>query len=351
MADAALSLPPFDGTFLEEPLEGEPRAEPADAEPDPRVEAVTEAVAGGDYATAARSAEALLREGLHDTRLVGPYLFGSFHELGLRSMPVLFRSLLQVLSVSRNAFGPVAKRDIFLESGLRWLLRSLNKHIAHHEKKQDATWKRWCEADNREPILEALPLTGSILTALSSALPKNGCEEPFRNLSQWLRRHLETLPEPAPPPAPSAPPTEAPAAARPEPRSDEATPVKPEAAPRATAPAAPTPPVPGVPMSPPLALLIRKLEAFDLLVQQGALPKAGVVAADVMATVERFDPRVYLPSLFTRFFAGLTSHANSLEPYLHESESLPMRALEQLYRVDLDAFLALSPGESPEEED
>ncbi|QSQ16450.1 type VI secretion system protein IglI family protein [Myxococcus landrumensis] len=350
MADAALSVPPYDGTYLEEPLEGTPPEASSDGEPDPRVEAVTEAVAGGDYATAARSAEALLREGMHDTRLVGPYLFGSFQEQGLFAMPGLFRSLLQVLTVSRDAFGPVAKRDIFLESGLRWLLRSVIKHIAHHEKKQDATWKRWCEADNREPIEEALPLAEPLLATLPGALPKNGCEEPFRNLAHWLRRHLETLPAPAPP-APVAPPTAAPTAARPEPKPDEVPAAKPEAAPRATMTAAPTPSVPGVPVSAPLALLIRKLEAFDRLVQEGAMPKAGVVAADVMATVERFDPRVYLPSLFTRFFAGLTSHAHSLEPYLHESESLPMRALEQLYRVDLDAFLALPSGEPSGEED
>ncbi|NVJ23148.1 MULTISPECIES: type VI secretion system protein IglI family protein [Myxococcus] len=340
MADAALNLPPFDGTFLEKPLEGEPPLPATAEEPDTRVEAVTEAVASGDYATAARGAEVLLREGQRDTRLVGAYLFGAFQEQGLLAMPGLFRSILLVLTTSRAAFGPEAKRDIFLESGLRWLLRSMNKHLAHNEKKQDATWRRWCEADNRAPIEEALLLSEPILTALPS-LPKNGCEEPMRNLGLWLRRHLDVLPPPAPPALALAPEPVAETA----PARDNAPAHKP--APRAE-PAAPVGPV--VPVSPPLALLLRKLEAFDALLAQGEMTKAGVIAADVLATVERFDPRVYLPSLFTRFYAGLSGHARGLEPFLQEADSLPMRALEQLYRVDLDAFLGQPPLNSGEED-
>ncbi|MCP3060890.1 hypothetical protein LXT21_19065 [Myxococcus sp. K38C18041901] len=348
MADAALSLPPFDGTLLEKLLEGAPPAPTPDGEPDARVEAVTEAVAGGEYAQAARGAETLLREGQRDTRLVGVYLFGGFQERGLLAMPGMFRSIHHLLTDSLPAFGPEAKRDIFLESGLRWLLRSINKHLAHHEKKQDATWRRWCEADIRAPLEEALSLGEPILAAIPVTLPKNGCEEPFRNLTHWLRRHLEALPQPAPvalvpPPAPEP----VAAAAQPAPTP---TPVA-AAQPVVSPPPAPAPPpAPGVPISPQLALLIRKLEAFTLLLDKGELPKAGVVASDVMATVERFDPRVFLPSLFTSFFAGLSSHAHHLEPFLQEADSLPMRALEQLYRVDLDAFIAQQPPGGREED-
>lgn len=342
MADPAQSLPPFDGTFLEHALVGEPPPASPDDEPNPRVEAVTEAVASGDYAVAARAAEALLREGQRDTRLVGAYLFGAFQERGLHAMPGMFGSIHRMLTTSRAAFGPEGKRDIFLESGLRWLLKTINKHLAHHEKKQDDTWRRWCEADVRAPLEEALLLSEPILTEIPTALPKNGCEEPFRNLGLWLKRHIAALP--TPPPLALAPQPGPAAAMSPPPPPEDAPRPKLEAVPRAQA----VEPTPGLPISPPLALLLRKLAAFDVLLQQGELSKAGVVAADVMATVERFDPRVFLPTLFSRFFSGLSTHARELEPYLHEADSLPMRALEQLYRVDLDAFIAqptLTPGE------
>ncbi|MCK8496528.1 type VI secretion system protein IglI family protein [Myxococcus fulvus] len=349
MADAALTLAPFDGTLLEKPLEGAPPAPAPDGEPDARVEAVTEAVAGGEYAQAARGAEALLREGQRDTRLVGIYLFGGFQERGLLAMPGMFHSIHHLLTDSLPAFGPEPKRDIFLESGLRWLLRSINKHLAHHEKKQDATWRRWCEADIRAPLEEALALGDSILTAIPATLPKNGCEEPFRNLTHWLRRHMEALPPPAPV-ALVPPPALEPVAVAAQPVAVEPPVAPTQPAPVVAQPVVAPPPAPGVPISPQLALLIRKLEAFTLLLEKGELPKAGVVASDVMATVERFDPRVFLPSLFTSFFAGLSGHAHQLEPFLQEADSLSMRALEQLYRVDLDAFIAQQPPGGAEED-
>ncbi|RKH56480.1 hypothetical protein D7V93_20220 [Corallococcus llansteffanensis] len=96
---------------------------------------------------------------------------------------------------------------------------------------------------------------------------------------------------------------------------------------------------PTVPMSPALAQLVRKLSAFEALVEREDFVKASVIAVDVLATVERFDPRVYLPMLFSGFFNGLSQHADAIEPLLHGTESLGFRALDQLYRVDLDAFL------------
>jgi hypothetical protein len=107
---------------------------------------------------------------------------------------------------------------------------------------------------------------------------------------------------------------------------------------------------PTVPVSPALAELIRKLAAFDALIQREDFTRASVVAADVLGVVERFDPRVYLPSLFSRFFAGLSRHAEQVEPMLQGTESLSFRAMDQLYRVDLQTFLAQStePDEAEE---
>lgn len=400
MADAAPILVPFDGTLLERPLEGPPPPASDGDAPDARVEALTEAVARGDYAGAARTAEALLREGVHDARLVGPYLFGSFQERGLLAMASVFRSVHQVLTASHAALGPVDKRDVFLDSGLRWLLRSLNKHLAHQEKKKDATWQRWCEPECRAPLEEALTLSEPILTALSTALPRQGCEEPFRNLALWLHRHVQALPAPAPTaevraiasaPAAASASTSVPAnvlpLSAPVPAvgtstafADSAntgtptafTPPTNAGAPETTAtgvPAASVPatgasakyahatgtppasePQPGLPISPAMAVLLRKLAAFNALLDSGDAAKAGIIASDVLSTVERFDPRVYLPALFSRFFSGLSTHAHELEPFLHGEDSLPQRALEQLYRVDLDAFLAQPVSHDGEED-
>jgi hypothetical protein len=101
---------------------------------------------------------------------------------------------------------------------------------------------------------------------------------------------------------------------------------------------------PMIPVSPALADLMRKLAAFDTLIERQDFRRASVVAADVLALLERFDPRVYLPLIFSRFFAGLSTHAEQVEPLLHTTDSLGFRALDQLYRVDLDTFLAQEAG-------
>jgi hypothetical protein len=155
-----------------------------------------------------------------------------------------------------------------------------------------------------------------------------------------LQEHLSAVPAEAPPengtqlaavPDSEEEPDEEFEAEEPEPRPRPATA-------RSRAPVSSQ--APGLPISPAMELLLRKLHAFDSLVTQQDFLKAGIVAADVLGTIERFDPRVYLPTIFARFFSGLSSHAETLEPMLHNTESLAFRSLDQLYRVDLDAFLA-----------
>ena len=99
-----------------------------------------------------------------------------------------------------------------------------------------------------------------------------------------------------------------------------------------------------LPVSPALELLMRKLQGFDALIDNGDMLKASVVASEVLATIERFDPRIDLPTLFASFFTRLSTHAQELESLMRDTESLPFRALHQLYQVDLNAFLASEPS-------
>jgi hypothetical protein len=341
MAEAALVLGPLDISLLEAPLSGPPPESSEEEGPDPRLEAVAEHVAKGTYREGAHAAAALLREGRRDMRLVAPYLFGAFHEQDLKAMPVIFRSIAAVLTGSWEAFGPPAKRAVFADNGLRWLLKAMSKHMAHHEKLKDERWKRWCEPDNRAPLEEAIALSNPILAALATTLPKNGCAEPFRALVASLQAHVKALPtQPRPvesAPAAASQPDEEPQEDE-EPREEEEAPQPEPVAAARVSPAAKSA-APGLPISPAMALLLQKLAAFDALIEREDFLKAGVVAADVLATVERFDPRVYLPAIFARFYTGLSQHAEIIEPLLHNTDSLTFRSLDQLFRVDLGTFL------------
>ena len=342
MGEAALSFPPLKGQLLTQPLAGEPQDLDS---ADERLERVTGLVSKSAYGDAARVAEELLAGGLYDVRLVGPYLMGLFLEGGMQAMPSIFHSLSQTLMGNWQSFGPRERKDVYADGGLRWLFKVLNKHIEHHERLKNDTWQRWSAASNREPLEQALTLSEEIFSSFGRVMPRNGCEAPFRRLTQWLEGHLQTLPTP-PPAAPEAVPEE-PASEQSE-LEEASAPVSRPAV--VEAPRAAAPPGPVVPVSPALAQLIRKLSAFDTLMEKQDFRRAGVVAADVLHLMEHFDPRVYLPSLFSRFFAGLSTHAEDVEPLLHNTETLSFRALDQLYRVDLEAFLAQSAKERGEGE-
>ncbi|MBE4749512.1 hypothetical protein G4177_15210 [Corallococcus sp. ZKHCc1 1396] len=346
MGDAALAIEAVDFSLLDAPFTGTPVPIDEAEGPDPRMEAITGLVAKGSYAEAARAAEALLRGGVRDVRLLGPYLFGHFVSDGMKALPVLFRSLSLSLTENWDHFGPAGKKPIFLDTGLRWLLKMMSKTLEHHTRLKDAQWQAWNAAGNREPMEEALRM-GDPLIATLSALPKNASADAFRTLLGNLRSHAQGVPYLPPPEDPQA---QALALAPDEDDDDEdAGDDEEEARPTRARRAAAAPDAdagPTVPMSPALAQLVRKLSAFEALVAREDFVKASVIAVDVLATVERFDPRVYLPMLFSGFFNGLSQHADAIEPMLHGTESLGFRALDQLYRVDLDAFL-VAPQRQP----
>lgn len=331
MGEPALAQAPLDKHLLDKPLTGEPQEVDSS---DERLEKITGLVSRSAYAEAAQEAERQLRGGLLDVRLVGPYLFGLFLDGGLEALPDIFLSLSKTLMGNWQVLGPRERKDVFADGSLRWLFKVINKHIEHHERLKNETWLRWSAASNREPLEQALSLGEEIFSSFGRVMPKNGCEAPFRRLTQWMEGHLRTLPEPE---SPASAEPESPAAAEPEAL---------EVAPRPPVAEAPrTPAAPGVPISPALATLMRRLAAFDTLLARQDYRRAGVVAADLLNVVEHFDPRVYLPSLFSRFYAGLSQHAEEVEQLLQQgSESLSFRAMDQLYRVDLEAFLAQDAG-------
>ncbi|NNB89091.1 hypothetical protein HJC10_22275 [Corallococcus exiguus] len=310
--------------------------------PDPRLEAITGFVAKSEYADAARAAAGLLRQGVRDVRVVGPYLFGHFVAEGMKALPVLFRSLKRTLTENWDFFGPMEKKLVFADTGLRWLLKMMGKHLEHHSRLKDAQWQAWTAPGNREPIEEALTLGDPLIAALA-ILQKPACMDAMRSLLGALRSHAQGVPFLPPPeePQPEAPEPELAAAPDEEEEDDEGEEeeeVRPARRKKAVRQVEQDS-GPSVPMSPALALLVRKLSAFEALVEKEDYSKASVIAVDVLATVERFDPRVFLPQLFSGFFNGLAQHAEAIEPMLHNTETLSFRAMDQLYRVDLDAFL------------
>lgn len=338
-----------------------------------RVDRVTALMARSAYDEAARASEALLTEGLRDVRLVTPCLFGAFLEHGPRALPGIFFALYRVLTRGWEQLGPSDKKPVVADSGLLWLFKSLHKHLEFHGRAQDDAWRKWCESCGASEIQEALQRASELFEALEQRLPKGGGASRLLQLTGWLTENRELFSEnPARPARAQAeePPRaaaiserreEAPSDAPEKDAEDEESEEHEEATEEQTLKAAedseeevlfepvavPQPrllPQPGLEPSPALGQLLHKLTAFDQLVERQDFSRASMIATDVLNVIDHFDPLVYLPSLFTRFLSGLSAHAGSLEPRMQGPRSLGERALERLYRTDLQAFLNSSSG-------
>jgi len=99
-----------------------------------------------------------------------------------------------------------------------------------------------------------------------------------------------------------------------------------------------------IPENEPFRQLRRKLAAFQKLVTSGDHERAAIVAQDLLHTLDHFDPRLYLPTMFRKFFRVLSLVGNDLTPHMTERTDLSYKAMLQLYQVDLDYFVRGSVG-------
>jgi hypothetical protein len=270
----------------------------------------------------------LLADGVTDIRVIAYFLFGVFLEQGPACLTIVLPLLRTAVGERWHALRPLARKEVQVEAALSWLFRSIVGRIDFHEVRRDDTFSAWNKTVGR-PTLEA---SASLRDSLSSSFGDRPARwaGPLSELEARVRSHFNRplAPPPEEPAAPPDPP--APPVASPQPVS---TP-EPTAVPHAP------PPALAADASPAFALFLRKLEAFQRLTAQNDFLKAAVVAEDLRRAIESFDPRVHFPKLMSPYYRALHANADAIAPHWDTMESVRWRMLEQLYQVDLDAFLS-----------
>jgi hypothetical protein len=94
-----------------------------------------------------------------------------------------------------------------------------------------------------------------------------------------------------------------------------------------------------VEVTPALRALFEKLDAFEALIERDEHMRAAIVAADVQRELDAFDPRRYFPRLFAAHIARRVERRADLSLYARDRGGDEWNDLEELYRVDLDAFV------------
>ncbi|WP_437762111.1 type VI secretion system protein IglI family protein [Sorangium sp. So ce281] len=309
-----------------------------DAE-DGRLSALESAMAN-DPIGGADLARSALEKGVTDVRVITAYALGLFAEQGPQALAPIFTSLRKAVAERWSALRPAERKERTVDGAYSTLFRTIVQHIDVHEKMKDATFRQWSRADHDAVGGPALLASAALREAITQVLPAPRSTDALSELEARVRTHFDRIAAPARP------------APRPEPPADIA-PEAPEAPEDDPAPASETVPARVSPwrapdisapsgtlrISPAFAHLLRKLEAFSLLVESGQYPKAAVVADDLRRTLKSFDPKVFFPDVFVPYFQALSSHIDEIAPCWEEMGSPRWEALEQLYQVDLDAFV------------
>lgn len=305
------------------------------------MDSITDAMMAGDIRACSDRSIAALQSGVSDIRAVSGFLLGVFNQRGPEALPDIADVLCEVLAKRWHCLGPERNRDRVADSCLVLFFRVLRSSVEFRESRRDEEWQRWAvtmPTDLGPSAVSALTRLSATVTqiiakprsnaeldrlcARAEALfrPKAPCPtDPTFDVQVTAAQAPTTdIPPPAPDILPAAPIIMAEVAA------------DPVAALRSTC---------SSPVSSPFQLLLRKLAAFETLVERAQMAKAAIVAADLNEIFEHFDPRVYFPAILAPYFRALNEHIEELAPHLNRASDPVCQAQQQLYGVDLDAFM------------
>jgi hypothetical protein len=293
---------------------------------DPRFMDITTLVENGEYLEAAAKSEEIFAEEIYDIRLSGYFLYGFFLEQGVGAMPAIFGCLAKLFEENWDALGPVKNREKHAQTSLNWLFRQLLKKFQYEEGKDSDVYQQWIAEVSSAEVQEALDATEGLQKALGMALEDQASPllDGLSKVVDWLKafeRVVYREPEVEEEPEPTA---EAQAKEMVAPTSlafgDKAVSAE---------------------GSYHLQLLLRKMKAFDLLVEKEEFNKAAIVADDINDIIANFDPRIYFPKIFSRYSLLRALKIADISAFEGYKGSVEWQTMQDLYKVDLDSFVSL----------
>ena len=293
---------------------------------DPRLMDIAGLVENAEYMEAAVQAEQVLEEGVYDIRIAGYFLYGVFLEQGVGAMAAIMGCLANLLTENWEALGPVKNREKHAQTSLNWFLRQLAKKLQYEEEKESDIYQRWVDEVNSDDVEEALEANEEFKQALGMTLEDlaEPLLESLPKVNDWLRSFQHVVYR------------------EPEPELEE------EYEPGEEVEAAAAAPSPLTADDAVLAegsyhlgLLQRKMAAFERLLAKEQYPKAAIVADDINNIVANFDPRIYFPKIFSNYSLLRALKIGELTAFGENRGSVEWQTMEDLYKVDLDSFVAL----------
>ncbi len=296
---------------------------------DPRLDEIATLAQTGEYIEAARLSEVILASGIYDIRLICYFLYGYLLEEGLVKLIEVVECLNNIIVKNWDALGPINKREKVFEKSLEWMFKQLLKKIQYEEGKNTPLWQEWKADINSDQINEILELGSVLRLSLNHQLEDNAgfLVDLWSKLEKWLRvfQQLECH------------------SSLPEPETETLLVLSLEETVPAEVINAPVRDLTNTGLvlenSYHMDLLLKKLAAFERLLEEQKFPKAALVAEDINETLSNFDAKLYFPKVFETFIRLHALNFEELATYTYQRDEQHWQIMQDWLKVDIDSFI------------
>lgn len=268
-----------------------------------------------------------LREGRFDIRLICYFLYIHAVEKGIKGFWAIFQLLKVLMSEEWEKISPQEKREQHTEKSLHWLLSRVLKHIEYidRQRKKGATalFHKYIGVIDKDVVEGTLKAARELEMLIVERWPSSSVQEKLSRLHKWIEDICEVYWQEE----------------RRREKQEEAAAAVVEEPPPSSVPSLPGEDLCLLLASEPLTLLVNKLQAFKLLLQQDEYKKASLIADDIAKTISDFNPLTYFPKLFVEHLSLSASYCDALNRDEEWKETHLYRLLSSLYQSDLEAFM------------
>jgi len=281
---------------------------------DPRFDIISTLVVEGNYIEAAEKSENIIVDEIYDIRLICYFLYGYWLEQGLITIGEVLNTLEHIILNNWEAIGPVKRREQNINNSLSWIFKQVLKNIQYEERKDTVQWQQWKETVSVDEINKVLQASEAFRLIVTEKLGKTTASiVASSKIDNWLRALQQLCCEVSVSvSAPSTNNTIPALAFNGKGKKFEA--------------------------SYHMELLIKKLSAFEYLVEEGKFRKAALLADDINLTLVNFDPMLYFPKTFEEFIRLQALNFEELSDYEQFRETPQWRAMQDWLKTDLNSF-------------
>lgn len=266
----------------------------------------------------------ILNEGTVDIRLVMYLFYANFLEKGIGCIKDFFPAITTLLNEHWERISPLQTRDKHVLSSLTWFLSSIVKKIKRSEKlykqkRTDDFWDKSTQLFSPQDLDELKTITQGLGKLLVQKLEEPSLNQYIMFISKWLESIANIV------------------------ATEEQKPMEVDMTPESPAPEEQSSNQGSLQevlaSSEPMTLFYKKLQLFEELIEKEDFEKAALVADDITTTIKNFDPTLFFPKLFSRYFALTATHIDTLSDEWNNKTSLKWEALNRLYQTDVEEFI------------